>query len=138
MVILRCWTYCLPPSRRTLALVGLHSLDEDDYPNIADWGIRSFIPDDLRHSSQPVLDWLAATGCTWVAIHFDVDTVDSNEIVRRAGRPPRRRGPPDRCRRSRCGGRCRVHRGGVLPAAGHASSVDPAGAASLIDDPSTN
>jgi arginase len=71
-----------------VALVGLHSLDEDDYPNIAEWGIHSFSPDDLRHSSQPVLDWLAATGCTRVAIHFDVDTIDSNEIVLGLGAEP--------------------------------------------------
>ncbi|WP_211128731.1 hypothetical protein [Streptomyces yatensis] len=43
-------------------------------------GIQSLAPDDLRASSRPVLDWLAATGCSRVAVHFDVDTVDSNEI----------------------------------------------------------
>ena len=31
--------------------------------------------------SKPLLEWLARTGCTRVAVHFDVDTVDSNEIV---------------------------------------------------------
>jgi arginase len=71
-----------------VALVGLHAWEEDDFPNIAEWGIRSFSPDDLRHSSQPMLDWLAATGCTRVAIHFDVDTVDSNEIVLGLGAEP--------------------------------------------------
>jgi arginase len=35
-----------------------------------------------------VLDWLAATGCSRVAIHFDVDTIDSNEIVLRLGAEP--------------------------------------------------
>ena len=75
-------------ARDRVALVGLHSWEEDDYPHIADWGIRSFSPDDLRHSSQPMLDWLAATGCTRLAIHFDVDTVDSNEIVLGLGAEP--------------------------------------------------
>ncbi|WND16410.1 arginase family protein [Streptomyces janthinus] len=28
-----------------------------------------------------LLDWLAATGCSRVAVHFDVDTVDSDEIA---------------------------------------------------------
>jgi arginase len=64
-----------------VALVGLHSWTEDDYPNIAEWGIRFFNPADLRQSSEPLLTWLAATGCTRVAIHFDVDTIDSDEIV---------------------------------------------------------
>lgn len=71
-----------------VALVGLHSWTDDDYPNIAEWGIRSFSPNDLRQSSQPLLDWLAATGCDRVAIHFDVDTVDSNEIVLGLGAEP--------------------------------------------------
>ncbi|MEV1176393.1 hypothetical protein [Nonomuraea sp. NPDC049784] len=34
----------------------------------------------LRDSTRPVLDWLAATGRSRVAIHFAVDTIDSNEI----------------------------------------------------------
>lgn len=35
-----------------VALVGLHSWTEDDYPNNTKWGIRSFSLDDLRQSSQ--------------------------------------------------------------------------------------
>jgi arginase len=62
-------------------MVGLHSWTEDAYPCIAEWGIRSFSPGDLRHSSEPLLAWLVATACTRVAIHFDVDTIDSDEIV---------------------------------------------------------
>jgi len=42
-----------------VALVGLHEWTEDDYPNIADWGIQAFSPEDLRQSSQPLSDWLA-------------------------------------------------------------------------------
>lgn len=71
-----------------IALAGVHVWEEDDYPNIADWGIRSFSPDDLRHSSRPLLDWLTVTGCTRVAILFDVDTVDSTEIVLGLGAEP--------------------------------------------------
>ncbi|MER5194090.1 arginase family protein [Streptomyces sp. NPDC002755] len=63
-----------------LALVGLHEWTDDDFPNIAAWGIPSYSPDQLRSSTGPLLDWLRATGCTRVAIHFDVDTIDSNEI----------------------------------------------------------
>lgn len=64
-----------------VALVGLHEWTDDDVGNVADWGIRSFAPDDLRTGSGPLLEWLAGTGCSRVAVHFDVDTVDSNEIV---------------------------------------------------------
>jgi arginase len=71
-----------------VALVGLHSWAEDDFPNIAEWDIRAFGPDELRESTQPLLAWLAATGCSRVAIHFDVDAVDSNEIVLGLGMEP--------------------------------------------------
>jgi arginase len=52
------------------------------------WGIRSFGPVDLRRTTQPLPDWLAGTGCSRIAVHFDVDTVDSNEIVLGLGAEP--------------------------------------------------
>jgi arginase len=55
---------------------------------VAHWGIRAFSPDDLRETTQPLGDWLAATGCSRVAIHFDVDTIDSNEVVLGLGAEP--------------------------------------------------
>jgi arginase len=89
MEILKCCP-CSRPSwrQRRVALVGLHSWTEDDYSNVAKWGIRSFSPEDLRQSSELLLDWLAATGCTRAAIHFDIDTIDSNEIVLGLGAEP--------------------------------------------------
>jgi arginase len=71
-----------------VALVGLHSWTADDFPNIAEWGIRSFGPEELRQSTRPLLEWIAATGCSRVAVHFDVDAVDSNEIVLGLGVEP--------------------------------------------------
>ena len=71
-----------------LALVGLHSWSDDDYSHVAEWGLCSFSPDELRESSMALLAWLASTGCTKVAIHFDVDTIDSNEIVLGLGAEP--------------------------------------------------
>jgi arginase len=35
-----------------------------------------------------VLDWLAGTSCSRVTIHFDVDTIDSNELVLGLGAEP--------------------------------------------------
>ena len=75
-------------SPERVALVGLHSWTDDDLPNIAEWGIRSFAPDELRESAQPLLEWIALTGCSRVVIHFDVDAVDSNEIVLGLGMEP--------------------------------------------------
>jgi arginase len=69
-----------------VALVGLHSWSDDDYRNVADWGLQALAPDELRESSAELLDWLARTGCSRVAIHFDVDTIDSDKIVLGLGR----------------------------------------------------
>jgi len=71
-----------------VALVGLHAWAEDDIANVGDWGIGSFSPADLRETTQPLGDWLAATGCSRVAIHLDVDTIDSEELVLGLGAEP--------------------------------------------------
>ncbi len=75
-------------SPEQVALVGLHSWADDDFPNIAEWGIQSFGPDELRGSTRPLLDWVAATGCSRVAIHFDVDAVGGDEIALGLGVEP--------------------------------------------------
>jgi arginase len=64
-----------------VALVGMHDWTDPTLPVIADkWGLTVFAPDLLRSTSAPLLDWLDTTGATKVAIHFDVDTIDANEI----------------------------------------------------------
>lgn len=75
------------PAER-VALAGLHEWTEDDYPNIAAWDLSTFGPDDVRSTSRPLLDWLASTGATKVAIHLDVDTVDSDEVALGLGKVP--------------------------------------------------
>lgn len=71
-----------------LALAGLHDWEADAYRNVEAWGLSTFGPDDLRTSSEPLLGWLAATGASRVAIHLDVDTVDSDEVVLGLGQVP--------------------------------------------------
>jgi arginase len=71
-----------------VALTGLHSWTDDDFPNAAEWGLTTFSPDAVRESTGPLLDWLDSTGCTKVAIHLDVDVVDSNETVFGLGAEP--------------------------------------------------
>jgi arginase len=39
-----------------------------------------FSPKALRSTSAPLLDWIGDTGATKVAIHFDVDTIEADEI----------------------------------------------------------
>jgi arginase len=84
--VLRLLPATVRPDR--VALVGLHSWTDDDYPHVAEWGLQSFAPHELRESSTPLLDWVAGTGCSRAAIHFDVDTIDSNEIVLGLGAEP--------------------------------------------------
>jgi len=73
----------LPATTATdrVALVGMHDWTDPTLPAIADeWGLTVFAPDVLRSTSAPLLDWVDNTGATKVAIHFDVDTIDANEI----------------------------------------------------------
>lgn len=74
------------PSR--VALTGLHAWTQDAYANVGGWGLAAFSPTELRTTSQPLLDWLAASGCSRIAVHFDVDTIDSNEMVYGLGAEP--------------------------------------------------
>jgi arginase len=70
----------LPTSR--VALVGMHEwTDPKHEATAADWGLNVFSPDILRDSSASLLEWLRGTGVTKVAIHFDVDTIDADEIT---------------------------------------------------------
>ena len=72
-----------------VALVGMHDWTDASLPPVAaEWGLSVFAPDALRTTSEGLLRWLAGTGATKVAIHFDVDTVDSNEIVLGLGAVP--------------------------------------------------
>jgi arginase len=59
----------------------MHDWTDPTLPPLAEeWGLSVFSPDTLRSTSAPLLEWLANTGATKAAIHFDVDTIDANEI----------------------------------------------------------
>ena len=51
-------------------------------------GHRLVQPRRPPQTTRPLLDWLAANGCSRVAVHFDVDTIDSNELVLGLGAEP--------------------------------------------------
>ena len=73
----------LPATTTTdrVALVGMHDWTDPTLPAIADeWGLTVFAPDALRSDSAALLDWVRATGASKVAIHFDVDTIDADEV----------------------------------------------------------
>lgn len=71
-----------------VALLGLHAWVDDAYAHVGEWGLSAFAPDDLRTNSTALLRWLATTGCSRVVIHFDVDTIDSNEVYLGLGGEP--------------------------------------------------
>ncbi|WP_291480462.1 arginase family protein [Corynebacterium sp.] len=74
------------PSR--VALAGLHAWEEDAHANVSRWGLTTFSPDELRRSSDDLLHWLAGTGASRVAVHLDVDVVDSTETALGLGTVP--------------------------------------------------
>ncbi|GAA3704828.1 arginase family protein [Arthrobacter ginkgonis] len=76
----------IDPSR--IALAGLHGWADDEIPNVAAWGLRTFTPSDLNEGPENLLAWLESTGCSRVAIHLDVDVIDSNDIVFGLGMEP--------------------------------------------------
>lgn len=76
----------IDPSR--VALAGLHAWEDDAIGHVEEWGIAAFSPDDLRDSSAGLVAWLQQTGATKVAIHLDVDTVDSDEVALGLGKEP--------------------------------------------------
>lgn len=69
----------LPANR--VALVGMHDWTDPSLPPLADeWGLTVFPPDRLRDDSAALIEWLRGTGASKVAIHFDVDTIDADEV----------------------------------------------------------
>ncbi|MGO1183774.1 MAG: arginase family protein [Micrococcaceae bacterium] len=76
----------VPPAR--LAYAGLHDGEADALAHLEEWQLTAFGPNELRTSTRPLLDWLTAAGASKVAIHIDVDVVDSNEAVLGLGAVP--------------------------------------------------
>lgn len=69
----------VPASR--IALVGIHDWTSAAHEQTAkEWGLSVFSPEALRQDSTSLLEWLRKTGASKVAIHFDVDTIDADEV----------------------------------------------------------
>ncbi|MDQ0618214.1 arginase family protein [Arthrobacter globiformis] len=84
--VLQALPATIDPSR--VALAGLHAWAEDELPNVQAWGLTTFSPTVLNQGTESLLDWLKATGCSKVAIHLDVDVVDSSDVVLGLGMEP--------------------------------------------------
>ncbi|BCW58555.1 arginase family protein [Arthrobacter sp. StoSoilB20] len=74
------------PSR--VALAGVHSWTEWDEPTAKEWGIQSFSAKQINDGTASLLAWLKATGCSKIAVHLDLDVIDSKEIVLGLGMEP--------------------------------------------------
>lgn len=69
-----------PISPRNVFLAGLHDPSPVEAALIARYGLRHAGPQMLAHDSAPVLDWLAETGATHLAIHFDLDVLSPEAL----------------------------------------------------------
>ncbi|MFJ5696381.1 arginase family protein [Arthrobacter sp. NPDC093125] len=84
--VLQALPATIDPSR--VALAGLHAWAEDELPNVQAWGLTTFSPTVLNQGTESLLGWLKATGCSKVAIHLDVDVIDSSDVVLGLGMEP--------------------------------------------------
>ncbi len=64
-----------------IALAGTHAWDDQDPENIERWGLTRILPTSIDAFVSSVVDWVKSTGCSKVAIHFDLDVVDSDEFA---------------------------------------------------------
>ncbi|HKU31327.1 MAG TPA: arginase family protein [Arthrobacter sp.] len=84
--VLKALPATIHPSR--VALAGLHSWAEDELPNVEAWGLTTFPPAELNQGTDGLIAWLKSTGCSKVAIHLDVDVIDSSDVVFGLGMEP--------------------------------------------------
>ena len=62
-------------------LAGAHGWDDQDATNVKDWGLAVIEPAERSVFVSSVLEWLHASGCSRVAVHFDVDVIASIDVA---------------------------------------------------------
>lgn len=67
-----------PLKPQNVMYAGLMQTSESETAFINTLGLKQAGPEDLAHSSQPVLDWFKSTGAKHLAIHLDLDVLDPN------------------------------------------------------------
>ncbi|CAN5752246.1 arginase family protein [soil metagenome] len=67
----------LPPERVLLA--GVHGWDDQDSHTHESWGLALVPPAGTGDFVAAVLTWIRGTGARHVAVHFDLDVIDSDE-----------------------------------------------------------
>lgn len=67
----------VPPERVLLA--GVHGWDDQDSHTHESWGLQLVPPAAEESFTNGVLEWLRGTGVRHVAVHFDLDVINSDE-----------------------------------------------------------
>lgn len=62
-------------------LAGARGWDDQDPSHIEGWGLRILAPAPQEEFVAAVVDWVRSTGRRHVALHFDLDVIDSDEIA---------------------------------------------------------
>ena len=74
----------IDPSR--ILFVGLRDWERDEIKvRQNEYGIKHLTPEETVSGSEKVIEWLRNTGASNVAIHFDMDVLDPNEIIAAVG-----------------------------------------------------
>lgn len=77
----------IDPSK--ILFVGLRDWERDEIKvRQNEYGIKHLTPDETVSGSEKVIEWLRNTGASNVAIHFDMDVLDPNEIIAAVGVVP--------------------------------------------------
>lgn len=72
-----------------ILLVGLRDWERDEIKvRQNEYGIKHLTPEETVSGSEKVIEWLRNTGVSNVAIHFDMDVLDPNEIIAAVGVVP--------------------------------------------------
>jgi arginase len=66
------------PTHRVL-LAGVHGWDDQDSHTHESWGLQLVPPAETDDFRDEVLRWIRGTGARHVALHFDLDVIDSDE-----------------------------------------------------------
>ena len=65
-----------PVPARNIMIAGIHDPSPYEAAFIAEHGIRTCSPQDVRAGAAPVMQWLRGSGIEVLAIHFDLDVLD--------------------------------------------------------------
>lgn len=72
-----------------ILFVGLRDWERQEIKDRqTEYGIKHLAPEEVANDSSKILEWIKATRCKNVVIHFDLDVLDPNEIIAAVGVVP--------------------------------------------------